>query len=407
MSPQALPPTQEAAQPQFQEPQDTSAFDRWMALKLLRENMLYSNPSTYAMTDIAEDLPGAAKPVGHVLKNVLPSMAIIPEDPEARRAQIDQAIARIKSSKSSKEELKKEMLHNALSMGKATVLPSLAFALLGPLLFRNPLARAAVTKGTPWKAMSATARAAEKAALGARIAARDALSPAARAAADAAEHANYLKSNQFRRPLRSFISLDGIKKFIGDSRYRKAALNKAVFSDTLPFVGAAALSGAITPALAYGSQVSDKALGEARKVMEEQPYITSLPASEMLSVIKQNQGEKENTPLQNIGTGTALGAITGGLGGLTPAAVKAAIAIASFGKFGPKGGLGGANFLNSLKRDVMLGTTGGALTGALSGASTKNYIEDEYNRMHDEQSQASSSPQLPQNERPKSTSYTI
>lgn len=362
MDPQALPPTQETAQPQFQEPQDTSAFDRWMALKLLRENMLYSNPSTYAMTDIAEDLPGAAKPVGHVLKNVLPSMAIIPEDPEARRAQIDQAIARIKSSKSSKEELKKEMLHNALSMGKATVLPSLALAALTSLLLRKPWGKLAVP-GTVGKYSTA---------------------------------------------LRSPLHLEGVKKFFKDPRYRKALLGKSLLTDTMPFVGAAALSGAMTPALAYSSQVSDKALGEARKVMEEQPYITSLPASEMLSIIKQNKGEPENSRLQNIGTGTALGAVTGGLGGLTPAAVKAAIAVASFGKFGPKGGLGGANFLNSLKRDVMWGTAGGALTGVISGTTTKNYIEDEYKRMHEQsQPQAAASPQLTQNERPKSTSYTI
>jgi hypothetical protein len=400
MSPQALPPTQETTQPQFQEPQDTSAFDRWMALKLLRENMLYSDPSTYAMTDIAEDLPGAAKPVGHVLKNVLPSMSIIQKDPEARRAQIDQAIARIKSSKSSKEELKKEMLHNALSMGKATVLPSFALSALVALFGRMPWGKAAIA-GTK-SLMSPAAIAAEKSAI-------KLLPEAERAAAMNSLWAKATDHQKYRTALRSPIHFGGVKKFFSDPRYRKALLGKSLLTDTMPFVGAAALSGAITPALAYGSQVSDKALGEARKVMEEQPYITSLPASEMLSVIKQTKGEKENTPLQNIGTGTALGAVTGGLGGLTPAAVKAAIALASFGKFGPKGGLMGKNFLNSLKRDVTWGTVGGALTGALSGASTKNYIEDEYNRMHEEQAQPT--PAIPstlkQNERPKSTSYTI
>jgi hypothetical protein len=116
--------------------------------------------------------------------------------------------------------------------------------------------------------------------------------------------------------------------------------------------------------------------------MEEQPYITSLPTSEMLSVIKQKKDELPEqggmNKAKNVAVGTGLGALTGAIGGLTPTVTKAIWALLTMGKGIPKGGI-----TKGLARDLKMNAGIGGAFGALSGLTTKNIIEDEAQRVEE------------------------
>lgn len=318
-------------------PADTTAMERLVALRLLRENMFYDQPGKYSATDIAEDLPGALRPLGGVLKNVLPSTAIISEDPEQRKQQIDKAIARIKSSKSSKENLKKEIFSNVKELGMASIPASLGLSAAAHILgLRMPWVRRLGHLGPPVR-----------------------------------------KGFRLVSPITPLKNLGKLLSGAGGTA-RKQFL-KNVAGDTLTGVGMASLGGAIYPMLAHGSQVSDKALEEARKIMEEQPYITSLPTSEMLSVIKQKADEKNEAlpdKLKNVGLGTGLGAAIGAGSAVLPAAFNVGISLLPGARR-----VAGGKLLKNFIRDARANAIFGGLMGGVSGAVTKNLVDDEYNNV--------------------------
>ena len=332
--------------------QDSSYMDRLTAMGLLRENMFMGNPGTYALSDISEDLPGSLRPLGHIIKNVLPSHTIISEDPEKRKVQIQGALDKIKAARGSKQELAKEMGSNALSMGAGSLmggLPMLAlFHLLGPRGIRPKGMMAGYRKKLPGYAGGA-------------------FSPGAFAK-------NIGNSQAPITPLRN------LKKILSSGK-RFGHFAKKTVNDSLTGAGIAAMTGAAIPLIAHSTQVSDKALDEAKKIMEDQPYITSLPASEMLSVIKQKKEEQDSASgkLKNIGLGTGVGALTGAAGGLTPAVMN--FGLAGLSRLVSKKPFNTAKLMQGLKRDVLTGAKWGAGLGALSGATTKNYVEDEYATM--------------------------
>lgn len=346
-------PAQTTAGPQ----PDTSDFERYMALKLLRENMFFNDPERYAYTDIAEDLPGAAKPIGHLLKNVLPSATIISNEPETRKAQIQQAIARIKASAGSQGgDLPKEMLHNAINMGKSTLLPALLFSAVPRLLgFRGFR-----TGGGPL---------------------------------------NREGPRGWRSPIAPIQALK--KLFSSPTRakgYAKDVLKETLGMGVLP----AALTGAVYPWLAHKQQVSDQALTQAQKIMEEQPYITSLPTSELLSAIHANSPEEAEGGVKNIAGGAGIGAAMGAISGVIPTAMSLGLSALTLGKYKPRGGVLGARALKDMAGSAKFNAILGGITGGLQGATTKNFIQDEYRSQLPQTPQAS---QQPPDEHQKSIPY--
>ena len=102
-----------------------SALDKWISLKLLRENIFERNPRTYGWTDFAEELPGnTAKTIASQLNDVAPTLAIISRDPEIRRKQIDEAAKIIQQP----NVTLKDALGKALHTGKESFIPSLGLS---------------------------------------------------------------------------------------------------------------------------------------------------------------------------------------------------------------------------------------------------------------------------------------
>ena len=324
---------QQPMPPELQQPQDTSAMERLIALRLLRENMFYAEPTKYSLSDIAEDLPGPARAMGGFLKNVLPSKTIISEDPAQRSAQIDTAIERIKSSKKSKEELGKEIVRNVKDMGLGAILPGLglgaAFHLLGPRWIRG----------------------------------------------------NKLVNGVTQKVWQSPITpLKNIGRLFTRKNYAKLVAKKSV-NDALMGAGLAAATGAAYPILAHNTQVSDQSLNEARKIMEEQPYITSLPTSEILSVLrenKENNTDERTNKLKNIALGTGIGAVTGVAGTAVPLAFESALSLLP-----GRRALVGKKLVHKFLRDAKGNALFGGLLGGVSGAFTKNLIADEMNHIRE------------------------
>ena len=300
--------------------QESSIPDRLAALKLLRENIFYSQPSRYAISDLAEDLPGAARAVAPLLKNVLPSAAIISTDPEERKQQIRDALTRIKASGKSDSALGKEILHNVKSMGLGSIAPGFllatAFNLLG---FRSPKVKTLLGK-TKWRSPIAPGK--------------------------------------------------NIQRLLSDKGYAKHLLTDSA-KEALTGASMAAGAGAVYPIGARLTSPSDQAFAEASKILQDQPYATSLPSSEILSTLSGDDSNPAATRLKNTAIGAGLGAATGLAGAFTPSAFKAL-------------GLGLRNAVTkrplssgipemlraNLRRDVPNAVNWGTGLGALSGAIT-------------------------------------
>lgn len=338
-----------------EEPQDSTYLDRLAAMSLLRENIFLANPSTYAMTDIAEDLPGNLRAVGGRINNLLPSKTIISEDPEERKAQIQAAVERIKASRGNKENLGKEMLHSAIDMGKHSIIPSASLAalfhLLGP---RMPFAK-----------------------------------------------------GKFRSVI---TPVKNLKRLFNKKNYAKLLARKTLHDTGIGLMWAAG-TGAAVPAFAQATGVSDKALSEAQKIMEEQPYITSLPSAEMLSVIKQKRetmhGGLQNK-LKNIGLGAGLEATLSAGGAIVPAFFplggKALMNLIRGRKLSQ--GLNAANAINKFKRSAKSMAIFGGVLGGLGGATTNNLIEDKMDEIKYNREAGKQSTQ-PGNEQPPAGTHPV
>jgi hypothetical protein len=302
----------------------SSYADRLLAMMLLRENMFYSNPTRYSFSDIAEDLPGAARAVAPVIKNVLPSATIISQDPEKRRQQIAEALGKVQEAKKSKKGLLKEILHNATHMGAGAFLPSF-------------LLSSAINLGgfRPIKTKNIFGR------------------------------TKYQSPTNFK---------ENFKKLLSDRKYAKHvamdSLNEAGMG-----AGLGALAGTAYPLIASSRNIPEQALNEAAEVMQTQPYATSLPASELLSVL--NPKYRPKSKALDIGLGTGLGALSGATAGAVPTALKALL-LAGKNVALKKSPLKGiAALKGELARDLRNSSLVGAGTGLLSGAITDNPTSDE------------------------------
>ena len=298
--------------------------DRYAAMKLLRENMFYNDPEKFVKTDIAEDLPGELRDVAPIFKNVLPSAAIISKDPDERKKQIAAALNRIKTSGESKSALGREILTNVKTMGLGAVAPAFATALAFSLLnIRNPKIKA-------------------------------------------------IRGGGFRSPIGTGRVLKGL---FGNPRYRRMLLRENAH-EALTAGALGTLSGIAYPLLGHLQRPSDKSLEEAGKIMQEQPYVTGLPASELISVMRD---KAEPSKLKNTAIGAGFGALSGGVGAVTPAMLKLLTkGISNLRNKRPIGEGSHAILSELIKKRLPTATGVGAGVGALSGLLTSRLPSDEH-----------------------------
>jgi hypothetical protein len=355
-------------------------------MKLLRENMFYSDPKTYAYTDIAEDLPGPARAIAPILKNVLPSAAIISKDPAEREKQIDEAIQKIKNSKKSKSKLLGEMMQNVTHLAPEAAKAGLAFSALTALLgVRSPFKQNSWKPQLPFAPISAIkklllSKAHVRETPAGRSSAFQALRQARQAKVSPRRHINHIKATA------------------------KDLAHGALYSGAY-----AAGTGALIPAIGGNYELSDQALQEAKEIMQKDPYITSLPASEMLSAIRQRKSEEPLSNAQRVKNtllGTGLGTLTalppavipgiiGGLGRLAgnslgriaskipnTGSAKITSLLKSYANSDPITHGVGNTMLSQFKKDIPNAALFGGGVGALSGAlSSNNPVSDEYENL--------------------------
>ena len=365
------------------DPQDTSYQDRLVALKLLRENMFYADPKTYAYTDIAEDFPGTAKAVAPILKNVLPSAAIISRNPEERAKQIDAAIEKIKATRKSKGSLLGEMWDNVKHLTPEAMRAGALFSAVPTLLgMRYPWARNAAGKLRPQMPIAPISAIKKFFTTKAHIDPN--LSPLAN---------NWMAGEKLKAHRRHFA--------------------KNVLENSLMGGAYSAAAGVALPLFAGNYELSDNALQEAKEIMQKNPYITSLPASEMMSAIRQHKSEQplsSGQRIKNTLLGTGLGALTSLPGAAVPAILSGAgrfssnalgrllsklpnTGLANVDKFikthantAPLRKGVGSTITNRLKKDVPIAAAFGGGLGALSGAlSSNNPLIDEYENIKSNQ----------------------
>ena len=354
-----------------------------MALKLLRENMFYADPKTYAYTDIAEDLPGTAKAVAPILKNVLPSAAIISKNPEERAKQIDAAIEKIKSTRKSKGSLLGEMWDNVKHLTPEAMRAGALFSAVPTLLgMRLPWTRNAAGKLRPQMPVAPVS------------AIKKFFTPKAHIDPKISPLANDWLSREKMKAYRRQVPKDILENALMGGAYSAAA-------------------GVALPLFAGNYELSDKSLQEAKEIIQNNPYITSLPASEMMSAIRQHKNEQPLSGKQRIKNtllGTGLGALTSLPAATIPALLGGAgrfsgntlgrllskipnTGLATVDKFiknhantAPLSSGVRSSIANRLRKDVPTAAAFGGGLGALSGAlSSNNPLIDDYENLKSNQ----------------------
>lgn len=313
------------------EDQDSSYLQRLAALDMLRENIFFTQPNKLTASSFAEELPGVFRATAPLIKNVVPSAAIISDDPDERREQIKNALERIRASKKSNSHLGKEILHNMTTMGLGSIplgfMLSMAFHIAAP---RMPYGKQLLYS-------------------------RDKASPAG-----------------WRTPISPIRT---IRKMLTRDGYAKNMATHA-FQDALVGGGLGATAGAIYPILGKNMHIPDKAFDEASEVLQNEPNITSLPPSEMLSVMKGSPSAGPINTLKNTALGVGAGLGYGAFGALLSTGMKGL----GYGAKNVYNKLRGAdltpNVLSRLSRsflkDLKVALPAGAGLGAISGMATKN-----------------------------------
>jgi hypothetical protein len=302
------------------EDESSSYLERLAALDLLRENILFSEPSKLNITNSLEDLPGIFRSAAPLTKNIVPSAAIISSDPEERKKQINEAIKKIKASRKSSNSLGSEIAHNVYNLGIKSIplsfLLSSAFHIASP---RNPF---------------------------------------------------------FKGTLRSPITpIKNIKKLLANSKYR-GYLARTAAKDSLLGAGMGAAAGAIYPIISNKVNPSDKAIEEAATIIQNEPLITSLPPAEALSVMRNGSSSDSANRLKNVALGAGIGLGFGGLGALGSTGIKALGYGASNLYRKMSGQALDKNILSRLSsgllKDLKVTLPLGAGLGVVSGLATKN-----------------------------------
>lgn len=262
-------------------------------MKAIRENIYLSEPGKYSSLDFMDDIPGPARAVAPLFSDVLPSRAIISGDTATRKAQIQAAIEKIKATKTSNTELGKQMLTNAATLGAVSLpigfLLATGIKLMG---FRMPT-KLVNSFGHTFNPKYDTGK-------GARI---------------------------WRSPVTPVKTIG--KYFKGTARKDGLSAPNLRYlgiyggRESLIGAGMAAVAGAAYPAITHRANLSDKNLQEAAGILQEHPYLTSLPVTDMVAAIEDKKTERSQISrrLSGAGLGAALGAVTGAVSAYTPATV--------------------------------------------------------------------------------------
>ena len=312
-----------------QELQPESASDKYLALNALRENIFMNHPSAYSVLDNAEFLPGSAgRAIGTALQDVAPSLGLIPHTPEDREQQIQAAIQRIKATRGHKN-VGREMLRGAGTMAASSVIPTVLFsALLGK---HGPIKAPAIFGKTVGKIPRFIRNRLSNLRLNEEVPHSEAIN-------------NFLARQDRRRP--GFISTntgyagpggarvapnpttpisarDFLPSFNFKNLTRKGGLHGAIgqLSDDIGqnAVGMG-LMGAAQPLIADRKQFTDEQLDQAADVLRTNPYLTSLPAGDIIAA--SNIG-KPQSKLHNALTGATIGAISTPIGMLAGHTLRA------------------------------------------------------------------------------------
>jgi hypothetical protein len=318
---------------------DKHTLQRLTALKLLRENIFSSNPSTYGFTDIAGDFPGAIKDFSGIFENVLPSQAIISKDPKIRKQQILEAVKKIKNlqqsqsnKKTNKLDLLKQMALQAKDTAVGSIVPSLALSgLINFLNFKKP-----------WKYTG-----------------------------------NKLKLVSPIDPVNKYKSFKNKKN-------RFKVFLRQTARDTFEGVRDAALISSFNPLISSKAEMSPEAINEAANILYNNPQITSLPAAEILSALPEikTYNSKFKGPLEGLAVGTAHGALSPMPMALMSSAIHLATKKPSLSNIS---NTFNNHLIKRLKKTIPLTSLVGGITGLASGMITnkfnkKNNEEDFYNQ---------------------------
>jgi hypothetical protein len=246
---------------------DDSLLKRYLALKSLRDNIFYTKPVTDSAVGAIEDIPGEARSLSGPLADALSSRAIISNDPAKRRAQIAAALEKARGAAGSSEEMKTQMLSNALRLG----------AIAAPVGFAAGGILSMFGKGKGLR--------------------------------------NSI--NLLRAPTETLPS-GGLNRA---GQFKNLVLNRAIEGGAGSAVLGAA-GGAAGGLNAGTAKPSEDDLQAAAKILQEHPYTSGLPGGELTSVL--NSYNQQNNPALSTGIGAGVGAGVGALGTLIPPTVEAA-----------------------------------------------------------------------------------
>jgi hypothetical protein len=246
---------------------DNNLLKRYLALKLLRENIYFTQPNKYNAFDFLDDFPGKLKTTAGLFNEVPPALAIISQNPEIRKAQIREALHKIRNAKEAKSEVKSQVLHNMLTMGLGgipmSVLLSSAIQLMG---FRG-------MKG-----------------LGGKL----------------------------RLP---FDPARKIKSLLDNKKMERSTFLNNTMNDAATGLILGSAAGAAVPLLSNNAKLPDSVLEDAARAMQAQPYISSFPVSDVLSVVKQKKEKQDNELVHRL-KNSVIGAGLGGAAGATAGALS-------------------------------------------------------------------------------------
>jgi hypothetical protein len=233
-------------------------FKSQVALHALRDYVYQQRPVKLLATDFVEDIP-SLRPYGSVLSNVLPSAAIISNNPAERKKQVAEAVRRVTQASKKEHPLAKEVLTSSAKFGLGSIPLSILFGLVEksfhiPGHGLNPFKR-----GMP----------------------------------------KFILNKQFEKPYRKQKLVNHLKNSVGTG-----ILQGAIF-------------GATPPLISKYTPIDRKHIIAASKLLNEHPQLTALPNTSYAALSNQEK-PKESNPIkdhiENIGVGAGMG-LAAALGG--------------------------------------------------------------------------------------------
>ncbi len=233
---------------------DSSYLKRYLALQALRDNILYTEPVKDTLAGSIEDIPGKARSLAGPLAESLASRAVISNDPDIRREQINQAIAKVREAKGNPEARNEQMLTNALRLGAvAAPVGAVAGGLIGLMgRGRPPFSGGKLVNPLP----------------------------------------------SFGSNLKLLFAKGGAGKLNAADKYRRLIANEAK-GGALESGSLGAIAGASGGLFAGTAKPSDEDIQAAANILQEHPYASALPGGEAAAVA-DSYFDKHNPALSGL-----------------------------------------------------------------------------------------------------------